>query len=74
LLKLYETVKNYLEFDVDVEMVKKLNELYISTRYPGEFGLLPAGDPTLEDARVFYEFARDTFEKVNDMLKPDETP
>jgi len=68
LFKLYETIKDRLEFDIDVEMVKKLNEVYTSARYPGEFGLLPSGDPELEDSEAFYEFARDTFEKVSAML------
>ncbi len=69
LIKLYETVKNHLKFDIDLEMVKILNELYISARYPGEFGLLPDGEPGIENAELFYEFARDTFDKVKDMLE-----
>ncbi len=69
LINLYETVKHCLEFDVDLEVIRKLNELYISSRYPGELGLLPDGDPTVEDASVFYGFAKDIFEKVSDMLE-----
>ncbi len=45
LIRLYGTVKSHLDFDVDLEMMKKLNELYVSVRYPGDFGLLPYGDP-----------------------------
>jgi HEPN domain-containing protein len=71
LIKLYEIVKNHLKFDVDLEMVKKLNELYVSVRYPGEFGLLPYGDPTIDDATGFYDFAKGVFEKVQDMLEQD---
>ena len=71
LIKLYETVKNHLKFDIDLEMVKKLNELYISVRYPGEFGLLPYGDPTIEDATVFYDFAKGTFEQIQATLEQD---
>ncbi len=71
LVKLYETVKIHLKFGIDLEMIKKLNELYISVRYPGEFGLLPYGDPTIEDATGFYDFAKDTFKKVQDMLEQD---
>lgn len=68
LIKLYETIKQYLNFDLDMDMVKALNELYISARYPGEFGLLPDGDPSAEDAGAFYEFAQDTFEIIEAML------
>ncbi len=68
LLKLHQAVKNYLESAIDVEMLTELNELYISTRYPGEFGLLPNGKPAIEDAERFYEFALDIFTTVQVML------
>ena len=68
LLRLHETIKDYLEFDIDVEMIKRLNEVYTSARYPGEFGLLPDGDPELEEAEAFYEFADATLEKISAML------
>ncbi len=68
LIKLHEHVKKYLKFEPDIKMLKTLNELYISTRYPGELGLLPHGEPSIEDARAFYEFANDTFDKVSAML------
>ena len=48
------------EFD---DIIQLLDELYIESRYPGDFGLLPYGKPTLEDARKFYEFALKVFKK-----------
>lgn len=44
----------------------------ISTRYPGEFGLLPDGEPGIEESIGFYQFARNTFEKVNAVLVSDQ--
>jgi len=69
LLNLYDRVKGDLGFALDLEVLNTLSELYISTRYPGALGLLPDGDPGLEDARLFYEFAQDTFEKIKGRLE-----
>ena len=49
------------EFDETIEL---LDELYIDSRYPGDLGLLPYGKPTLEDAKEFFEFAKDIFDKI----------
>ena len=72
LLKLYQTVESYVMGAIDTEMLTKLNEVYISARYPGEFGLLPNGEPTIKDAEQFYEFATDTFEVVTAALSAGE--
>ena len=52
---------------IDIEnedLLDSLNSLYIDSRYPGDMGLLPHGQPTLEDAREFYEFALDVFREA----------
>ncbi|RMI05030.1 MAG: HEPN domain-containing protein, partial [Calditrichaeota bacterium] len=38
LIKLYGSVASYLDFELDLDMLKKLNEVYVDARYPGEFG------------------------------------
>jgi len=60
-----------IEIDLDDRLIHLLDELYIDSRYPSEFGLLPYGKPTLEDAKEFYEFALSVFEKVCEILKTD---
>ena len=50
-------------------IVDLLDKLYIESRYPSSFGLLPYGKPTLEDAKEFYDFALEVFNKVCDMLE-----
>ena len=62
-MKLYTSIKKYLEID-DESILEDLNELYIDSRYHGDMGLLPYGKPTLEDAKEFYDFAKDIFNKV----------
>ena len=53
------------------DMLKQLDELYIDSRYPGDLGLLPYGKPSLEEAKEFYKFALDIFDKVCDILEID---
>lgn len=55
-----------LEIDEDVLIV--LDDLYVDSRYPGEFGLLPEGNPTTEDARQFYGLAEYVFDRVCQQL------
>jgi HEPN domain-containing protein len=45
-----------------------LDELYIESRYPGDFSLLPSGKPTQEDAQEFYAFALSIYTMVRDTL------
>ena len=52
-------------------MLKVLDKLYIDSRYPGDMGLLPYGKPTTEDAKEFYEFALNIFDKVCKILDID---
>ncbi|MBF0205000.1 MAG: HEPN domain-containing protein [Desulfamplus sp.] len=42
------------------DLLIMLDNLYIDARYPGDFGLLPDGKPTLNDAQEFYNFASET--------------
>ena len=68
LVKLNVIIDNKLDID-NVDMLKRLDTLYIESRYPGDMGLLPNGKPTLEEAKEFCIFSKDTFEKVCKILK-----
>lgn len=50
------------------ELMRTLDELYIESRYPGDFGLLPHGKPTLQDAEDFYNYAQEVFKEVCTLL------
>ncbi|AEI14080.1 HEPN domain protein [Flexistipes sinusarabici DSM 4947] len=68
--RLYKIVSGFLAVNNFVE-INKLDKLYIESRYPVDFGLLPDGKPSLDDAKRFYDFAADVFERVCDILKID---
>jgi HEPN domain-containing protein len=63
-LKLYGLVRDLAPLDADVQVLTDLDGLYIESRYPGEFGLVPNGKPTLADAQQFYDSARRIYEQV----------
>lgn len=56
----------------DSYMVKALDELYIEARYPGEFGLLADGKPSVEDVEEFFRYANNVYQSVSDMLNKNE--
>jgi len=51
------------------DWLERLDDLYIEARYPGELGLLPNGKPSIDDARKFYEFAKDIFDQVKSLVE-----
>jgi HEPN domain-containing protein len=65
-----------LSDNIDVEskfdLIQLLDSLYVESRYPGDIGLLPHGKPTLKDAKEFYDFAKDIFERICTLLDIDD--
>jgi len=69
LLVLFDIVKSKINFKMNIEMLTEINELYMDSRYPSDFGLLPNGKPTLENARSFYGFAKNIYDEIYNLLK-----
>ena len=67
--RLIGIVKQRLDLDVDLNFIKRLDEVYISMRYPSDLGLLPSGKPTIQDARELYEFAENLYHNVKKLLE-----
>ena len=55
LVMLYAQVDDMIKLEEDT--LAKLNQVYIDARYPASLGFLPEGQPDVEDAKGFYEFA-----------------
>lgn len=53
-----------LPWDVEEDLLDRLNQLYIEARYPGEQGFLPEGKPTVEEAHTFFDFAKHVLEET----------
>ncbi len=67
-IKLYGLVKDTLKTDIDYDLLTDMDDLYINSRYPSDFGLMPQGKPTLENAKEFYEFALKVYEEVCEII------
>ena len=63
-LTLYGLVYEYMDIFVNEEILSAFDDLYIDSRYLGNFGLLPYGKPTIEDAKEFYELAEDIYQYI----------
>ncbi|GIV80161.1 MAG: HEPN domain-containing protein [Litorilinea sp.] len=69
LVRLYELVRPHYPMITDMDMLDRLEAVYIQSRYPGELGLLPGGKPSPEDAADFYNFARNVFQRIQASLE-----
>ncbi len=72
LTRLYELVRPHHPVIADMDMLDRLESVYVEARYPGDLGLLPTGRPTLEETTEFYNFARDVFERLSANLEDTE--
>jgi len=54
------------EFNIKDEEISFLNDVYIDSRYPADFGLLPSGKPSMEDAQKALRIAQ----KIDSFLRP----
>jgi HEPN domain-containing protein len=68
LVNLNEIIKEIKDFGFDEDLLESLSQLYIEDRYPGQIGLLPTGEPTLEQAKNFYRFAPEVETKMKETI------
>lgn len=57
LVRLYAMVKKFIAFPIDLDKLTTLDEVYTTSRYPGEYGLLPGGKPSKAEAETMYQYA-----------------
>jgi len=69
LVTLHERAGVSLEADETLDVLDRLNQLYIGARYPGERGLLPEGQPSQEEARQFHRVATQFYERIHQRLE-----
>lgn len=69
LSKLLNLCPQIIEIDLDDDIVIALDSLYIESRYPGEFGLLPGGKPSQKQAQMFYDFALEVYLAIKNQLE-----
>ena len=52
-----------------LDVLDRLDQLYIKARYLGERGLFPAGKPSQEEAQFFQRVARRNYEQIRERLE-----
>jgi HEPN domain-containing protein len=68
IIRLFGLTEIICDLEIDIDLLQRVSELYIETRYPGNFGLLPDGKPSLDEAKSFFLFAQDVYEVVRSCL------
>ncbi len=63
-LQLYGLVNEFIDIFINEEILSAFDDLYIDSRYPGNFGLMPYGKPVLEDAEEFYALAEYIYDYI----------
>lgn len=58
LTRLYALTEPFLISPVDEAELEMLDNVYTSSRYPGEVGLLSTGKPTMNESTELYNIAR----------------
>ena len=74
LTRLYELVRPHYPIIGDMDMLDRLDSVYIEARYPGDMGLLPTGKPTSDEATNLFEFANDIFQRLQTSLQDTVSP
>ena len=70
LVLLLESIRRLgVEPRIDEDILDQINQLYIESRYPADFGLLPGGVPTVEIVKGFYSFAAHLHESAEKLIQ-----
>ena len=69
--KLYELVRKNTNISLPIsdDELDLVDNVYIDARYPGNFGLLPSGFPTKDDAASLFSIAKNVYQSTINELK-----
>lgn len=71
LVRLNEICENLhgSKLNLDHEGLIFLNDVYIESRYPADFGILPSGQPEKEEAEKAYNYANEITEILGPLIR-----
>jgi HEPN domain-containing protein len=58
LTRLHSLSEPFLQENISLSELDLLDDVYVSSRYPIDFGITPLGKPTLAESKELYEIAR----------------
>ncbi len=62
LTRLNALTESFLISPIDETELEMLDNVYTSSRYPGDFGLISTGKPTIEESKKLFEIAQQIFD------------
>ena len=68
LITLHSQAEEYVKLEVDSEILKQLNELYIDSRYPSDLGLLPGGKPPKKLSEKMHDLAQEVYDTIDKVM------
>jgi HEPN domain-containing protein len=57
------------QLNLDAEGLIFLNDVYIDSRYPADFGILPSGQPDEKEARKSYKYAKNIYKHLRPLVR-----
>lgn len=57
-----------IDLNMNEDILDEINDVYIESRYPGDFGLIPHGIPSLKTIQKFYGEAKRILEQIREIL------
>ncbi len=64
LARLHSILEIHLLEPIDLTELEALDEVYTSSRYPGDLGMIASGKPTLNESKELFEIAKKIFEII----------
>ena len=68
LIRLHNVIEGFLDQPINPHELLAFDSVYINSRYPSDIGLIPTGKPTLQDAKEFYESAKQIFDEISKLV------
>lgn len=68
LTRLYALTESFLISTIDETELEMLDNVYTSSRYPGEIGLLSTGKPTMKESKELYDIALKIYFIINQSI------
>lgn len=68
LQRLLGIICQLVAIEIDADQLDILNQVYISSRYPMDLGILPTGQPTAGEAQQMLVFAEEVLDRVGSLL------
>jgi HEPN domain-containing protein len=66
--RLLGIIQQVAVIDVDEDRLDILNQVYVSSRYPADLGMLPGGQPSSAEVQEMHAFARGIVQRVTTLL------